>query len=98
LEPPRVYKKLDQSKYEVQVLERFPDLKDHLYNIKDGATFTVKEKSSSIDTAIQVIETPGHRSDHCSFSLKNASKKQNILFAGDMILGTPSVSLSRVFN
>jgi glyoxylase-like metal-dependent hydrolase (beta-lactamase superfamily II) len=45
-------------------------------------------KSTSILTP---IETPGHRSDHCSFYLKNEQLGQNILFPCDMILGSPSV-------
>ena len=62
-------------------------------NLKEGDTFIVDElvngvKSKSILTC---IETPGHRSDHCSFYLNNEKTEQNILFPCDMILGSPSV-------
>ncbi len=51
---------------------------------------------------VEVIETPGHKTDHLSYAMKQPiiSKDalndvigiDHILFAGDMILGTPSVN------
>ena len=65
-----MHKKLDGNKYEVEVLEKFPKLKNHLRNIGERDTFRVYEKSGRL-TDIGVLETPGHRSDHLSYYLRN---------------------------
>ena len=84
LDPPRIHKRIDGNNYERQILGIYPHLRVH--NVQGGDKFKVDE------CVITAIETPGHRSDHNSYSLK--SKTQNILFPGDMILGSPSVILS----
>jgi glyoxylase-like metal-dependent hydrolase (beta-lactamase superfamily II) len=65
-------------------------------NLKEGDEFLVDESLNGVKSTsiLGSIETPGHRSDHCSFFLKNKDLEQNILFPCDMILGSPSVSLA----
>jgi glyoxylase-like metal-dependent hydrolase (beta-lactamase superfamily II) len=96
LEPPKIYKKLDGNNYEQLVFASHPYLKDRVTSLTRKIEFTVKERLKGgleSETILGVIETPGHRSDHCSFSLKNTALKQNFLFPCDMILGSDSVSL-----
>jgi glyoxylase-like metal-dependent hydrolase (beta-lactamase superfamily II) len=50
------------------------------------------------DLIFEVITTPGHRPDHCSYGLFNYKTKEKILFPGDIILGTPSVKTIINFN
>lgn len=91
LPAPRVHKKLDGNNYERQFFERHPGME--IQDLKDGQTFTVEEsvEGQMMLSEIGVIATPGHRSDHCSFSLINESLQQRHLFPCDMILGSDSV-------
>ena len=52
--------------------------------LSDGESLTGK------DWSLKVIFTPGHLSDHLSFSLKN----QGILFSGDIVMGWTSTLIS----
>jgi glyoxylase-like metal-dependent hydrolase (beta-lactamase superfamily II) len=60
--------------------------------MREGDIYHVREDGNEV-SEISVLETPGHRSDHSSFTLKNTIFKQNILFPCDMILGSPSVRI-----
>jgi len=51
---------------------------------QEGMTFQMED-----GIEFSVIETPGHSPDHLSFSL--TQKDYSCVFAGDMILPTPSV-------
>ncbi|TNV80661.1 hypothetical protein FGO68_gene4350 [Halteria grandinella] len=92
LELPRVHKKLDNNNYERDMFRMSRYLRDHVRHIDSSCKFTVDEQGGG-QSVIKPIETPGHRSDHCSYSLTNTSLKQKHLFPGDMILGSPSVSM-----
>lgn len=91
LPEPRVHKKLDCNTYECQFFERHPNVQ--ILDLKDGQTFSVEEfiDGERMLSEIGVIATPGHRNDHCSFSLINESLQQRHLFPCDMILGSESV-------
>ena len=72
-EPPIIHKKIDNNEYEREIFAKSPGLKEKIRELKDGDTFYVKEKINGIEfeSTLGVIETPGHRKDHCSFFLKN---------------------------
>ncbi|CDW82984.1 beta-lactamase-like protein 2 [Stylonychia lemnae] len=96
VQPPTVFKHLDGNDYEIEVFHNTPQLREHVKHINDGDQFKIDEISDSL---IRVIRTPGHRKDHCSFGFTSNVHKyglQNILFPGDMILGTPSVSMDHL--
>lgn len=84
---PKVYKKVDGNSWEREVLDRFPLVEENLHNVTEGERFLLSEESNDY---LEVIETPGHRPDHLSYGLY--TQQENILFPGDHILGTPSVS------
>jgi glyoxylase-like metal-dependent hydrolase (beta-lactamase superfamily II) len=94
---PKIFKKLNGNNYEMEVFTKFPELREHVINTLDGDEYKVKEAEGIHESIIRVLETPGHRSDHCSFQLENKQLQQNILFAGDMILGSPSVTSNLIF-
>jgi glyoxylase-like metal-dependent hydrolase (beta-lactamase superfamily II) len=75
LKLPKVHKKLDGNINERNFFERHPDLKGHILNLQEGQKFDVEEAidGEKMLSEIGVIETPGHRNDHCSFSLRNDS-------------------------
>jgi len=68
-----------------EVLLRYPDLCPLITSITDSYTLSLEP-----NLTIKAIETPGHKADHMSYMLEQNS--QSLLFPGDMILGTPSVS------
>lgn len=50
------------------------------------------EKFYLDDLSLQIIETPGHTSDHISFGVKSEQEREDVLFPGDAILGSQSVN------
>lgn len=82
-----MYKKLVDNTYEREVFGRFPELKAFVKNVGDGDSFEVEP-----NLKLFVIETPGHKEDHLSYGLEDGNNDLKILFPGDAILGTPSVS------
>ena len=61
---PLVHKKMNGNDYEKIVFNRFPRLKEFMRNVGNGSIFQVDKN------VLEIIETPGHRSDHISFSFK----------------------------
>ena len=68
------------------VFQRYPELDERIIDVGDGFSIQIEP-----DLTLEVIETPGHKVDHISFSLRH-QQNQADLFPGDLILGTPSVS------
>jgi len=95
--PPHIYKHLAQNDYEEEVLGRSEGLSEFLRNTQESDVFFIPSIHSKQPLELSVIETPGHKSDHLSFGLKIPKSDwhqfgESILFPGDMILGSPSVS------
>ena len=88
LQEPVIHKKLDGNRFERLVMRRNPELQKHTRPMKEADKFIVEEEN-----LVRVLETPGHRLDHCSFSLTNKLLQQCYLFPGDLILGSVSVSM-----
>lgn len=85
--PPTVHKHINHNDYEVSVLTRYPELRHYMRNVPDEEKYEVGDGSF-----INVIRTPGHKSDHTSYGLTGLPSGEKILFPGDIILGSPSVS------
>jgi glyoxylase-like metal-dependent hydrolase (beta-lactamase superfamily II) len=87
-----IYKKLDGNKFEKDVFDRFPTLKEKVVDLNHNDTFQIDE-----DFEMKALYTPGHASDHISLLLKPLPQsklpEEPILFSGDIILGTPSTSV-----
>ena len=79
-----VFKRLTDNRFEREVFEKFPDLRQKVNTIEDNQIFQVEEGLS-----IQALYTPGHIDDHMSFLLR----EERTLVCGDIILGSPSTSI-----
>eukprot|EP00347_Sterkiella_histriomuscorum_P009755 403340013 len=110
-EIPTVYKHLDGNDYEIEVFHKCPHLREHMRHVEDKEQFQINSQILTAktrhqpqtlkngmedDEIIEVMRTPGHRNDHCSYALKSQKHQQNILFSGDMVLGSPSVSMDHM--
>jgi glyoxylase-like metal-dependent hydrolase (beta-lactamase superfamily II) len=82
-----VHKNLNANNYEVRIFELNPELIPYAHHVKDKEQYEVGD-----GTMINVIKTPGHRNDHFSYGLTGLSNGKKILFPGDLILGSDSVS------
>jgi glyoxylase-like metal-dependent hydrolase (beta-lactamase superfamily II) len=95
LKPPIICKKVKRTLYEKEVLSKYPKLEASLININEKDEFNIKVSNPDEIAVLKPIETPGHKIDHLSFGLyisNTQSKRETCdLFAGDTILGTPSV-------
>ena len=81
---PKVFKYLDNNKFERQIFEMHQDLnREEILPILDGDKYKIDD-----DLELQAIYTPGHISDHYSFLLNG--NEDSVLFSGDIILGSPS--------
>jgi glyoxylase-like metal-dependent hydrolase (beta-lactamase superfamily II) len=93
LPKPTICKFMNQSKDELAILSMFPHLRECMQHIDKRDHFSIEESICGEQTKLRVIETPGHRSDHLSFSISNSELSQHSLFPGDMILGSRSVRM-----
>ena len=73
----------------------FPDMKGAVFGVKEGDTFAIAES----EAVLKIVETPGHKTDHISFILTDPKEApHNILFPGDAVLGSPSVSCDNLVD
>jgi glyoxylase-like metal-dependent hydrolase (beta-lactamase superfamily II) len=77
---------LTGNKFEKELFERFPDLSSIVNNITNDQTFSVEDPNGEL--TLKAVHTLGHIDDHMSFLLNGGGEE--ILFSGDIILGTPS--------
>jgi glyoxylase-like metal-dependent hydrolase (beta-lactamase superfamily II) len=67
---PRVYKfvneKLETDRNRIM---EHPEILDHLFNTREGDTFTIVNREGEAPAVLTCIETPGHIDDHLCFLL-----------------------------
>jgi len=72
--------------FETEIFARFPEMKACVNTITDNQLFSVEDPEKEL--TLKAIYTPGHIDDHMSFLLNGGGEE--ILFSGDIVLGTPS--------
>eukprot|EP00347_Sterkiella_histriomuscorum_P013976 403362637 len=101
---PMIHKKLDGNQFEKEVFLKYPSLEGKVQDLTHGEVFDIDDEFE-----LKSLFTPGHASDHFSFLLseknksidftkkaENSKRNENYLFSGDIILGTPSTSVSEL--